>query len=157
VKNIKNRKIVCVLALSVIAFGLRLDARDSDPGNFDKATWHPGEAIPMEIKFEGKDAGMINQIQADLVLTNKAVATSDTHVFLNEAAMVANKEPDGVFRFSIKLPEWLASGEYRVTVQAFIGSGITYNSPQDFDAPLFRVVNTKTFEKPRLKFITPAH
>lgn len=110
----------------------------------------PGDVIRLEVKFDGADAGKVQQIIARLDRTSPALDNQANFSGYCQGGWVGDA-PSHTFSVEIKIPDAIGTGEYRLTIIAQSPYGQTnYVAGQQFQTPLFHIRNPATFTPPNV-------
>jgi hypothetical protein len=123
----------------------------SGPANAQTPVYRPGQTIKITVTFEGKDAGRIEEVSADL-------RTSETHE--NQPAFIVDLPSQGshpttpnTFEISVKIPENATSGVYKIVWFQCIIRDLRINFVYESPAPslTYKIENPNHIEKPTIK------
>jgi len=116
---------------------------------------HPGDVIKYEIKFDGQNAERIKSVYARMNTGQqppKDQAGFATQISTNGEIQATSPR---TFIIEMRVPDNLASGEYKLFIGANAGEGsATYSDGQDFNIPPVSIENPKKFAPPAIK-VTP--
>jgi hypothetical protein len=111
----------------------------------------PGDVIRLEVKFDGPDAAKVKQISVRLDRTGAILADQPGFTSNFQGNWVTESSPK-TFHVDIKIPDGVATGEYKLSVNAQGTPGQTqYTAGEQFQLGLFHIRNPATFAPPSIQ------
>jgi len=110
----------------------------------------PGDVIRLEIRFDGMDANRVKQV---LISFGKPDGPPKDQVGFNTSfgsGWIGEASPR-TFNVEVTVPTGIATGDYRLTVDAVAESGRTeYTAGDQFKFPPVHIKNDRTFAPPTI-------
>ena len=114
---------------------------------------HPGDVVKYEIKFDGSNAEKIKTVSTRMYLDG--TIQKDQSGFTPQFNTPGQVQPIAptTFIVEMKVPPDIATGEYRLYVNAYATEGsVQYSDMQDSNVPAIRIENPAMFTPPGIKF-----